>query len=104
MQSLCSVTYRELRKKPQDLLLPLSTLQLTRYLEQSCASFLSNKNKGNQACKFAKLFEISNSNIINVQMIVSLSQLLPSIYKQLSLFFPLLDETEKGHQNQPQKV
>lgn len=40
-----------------------------------------------------KLFEVSNASINNVQIITIPSQLLPSIYKQLSLFLPLLDET-----------
>lgn len=58
-----------------------------------CPSFLPNKNEGNGACEFAELFEISNACIINMQIIIILSQLLPSIYKQLNLFLPLLDET-----------
>ena len=36
-------------------------------------------------------------------VIVTVSQLLPFLYKQLRLFLSLLDETLEGHRNQPQR-
>lgn len=83
VHSLCLVTYGVLKnKESQGLLLLLLALQLAYYVRWLCPSYLPSENEGNDPCKFVKLFEISNANIIHVQMIIIVSQSLPSVYKQ----------------------
>lgn len=88
MHSLGAVTYGDLVKKPQDLPLLRLAVPLTYYLGCLCPSFLPSEHEENGICTLAKLFEISNANIIHVQIIVIVSLPPPSVCKQLSLILP----------------